>query len=170
MQRPFLLLIIGGLLGLGLGLLIAPPGHVHPEAHDHSNPAHHSDGQAHDAMDHSDMDHDAMHDKLTEASAPYPRLTLSLYPDGNNSRNLQIQVEDFTFDARTVNSAHTPGAGHAHIYVNDVKLARTYGEWFHITGLSVGTHDIRVTLNANDHSQLAIDGTPIEATTTVVIE
>lgn len=175
MQRSFLLLIIGGLFGLGLGFLLAPSGHIHPEVHDHSNPAHHADRQAHDpadhsGMDHSDMDHDAMHAKLTEASTPYPRLTLSLHPDGTNSRNLQIQVEDYTFDAQAVNGAHIPGAGHAHIYVNGVKLARAYGEWFHISGLPSGTNDIRVTLNANDHSQLAIDGTPIEATTTVVIE
>jgi hypothetical protein len=116
------------------------------------------------------MDHAAMHSKLTEAEAPFPNLDLILHPDGASSRNLEISVENFVFDANQVNGANTPGAGHAHIYVDGIKLARTYGPWFHITGLSAGEHEIRVTLNANDHSQFAIDGTPVEATTTVVIE
>ncbi|WP_120498972.1 hypothetical protein [Roseovarius sp. EL26] len=170
MQKPFFLLIIGLFFGTGFGFILAASSGAEFEGHDHGDPAQHAEGQAHDGMDHSAMDHAAMHSKLTEAKAPLPGLDLTLHPDGASSRNLEISLENFAFSPENVNGENTPGAGHAHIYVDGVKLARSYGPWFHISGLSAGEHEIRVTLNANDHSQFAIDGEPVEAKATVVIE
>lgn len=166
MQKPFFLLIIGLFFGTGLGFLLAASSGAELSGHDHSDPAQHDADNVHAGMDHAGMDHS----KLVEAAAPYPELSLTLHPDGASSRNLQIDVANFVFAPESVNGENIPGAGHAHIYVDGVKLARTYGPWFHITGLATGEHEIRVTLNANNHSQFAVDGQAVEVTTTVNIE
>ncbi len=166
MPKTFMFLIIGLFFGFGGGVLVAASTGVQMEAHDHSDPTQHGGTTG----DH-DADHDGMdHSKLTEIKGPAPELSITLHPDGASSRNLQINVSNFRFSPDNVNGANMPGEGHAHIYVNGVKLARIYGSWFHLSDLSAGEHEIRVTLNANDHSHLAVDGKAIEAVTKVTIE
>ncbi len=168
MPRSAILLATGLFLGVGLGFVLgagstpqAVPESV-PEAavdiaHDHT--AHdHGHGGSHD------------HAALTEVGDMAPTMTLSLYPDGPQSRTLHIGVTGFTFHPEGVNGPHIPGHGHAHVYVNGVKMPRAYSPWVQLLALPKGTHEIRVTLNANDHSQLARNGQPIEATTRVVID
>ncbi len=163
MPKTFIFLVIGLFFGFGGGFLVAATtgsqlqGHDHgPEVHDHA------------AHDHGESGHD--HTELTEAGDPAPRLSIALHPDGAQSRNLEIRVENFAFDPEAVNGTHIPGRGHAHVYVDGVKLGRAYGPWYHLSALPVGEHEVRVTLNANDHTQLAVEGEPIEATETLVIE
>ena len=129
-----------------------------------------TDSAVHDhaAHDHAAMGHE--HSKLTDVTGPPPTIRLVFHPDGRQSRNLEMQVENFTFDPISVNGPHIEGRGHAHVYINDIKIARAYGPWMHLEALPVGTHQLRVTLNSNDHSQLTVDGAPIEATATLVIE
>ncbi len=160
MSKPLLLLSIGLLLGMGGGFLLASATYQAPPS---------SDASAHD---HSAHDHgnSTEHTRLTDVSGPVPTLILTLHPDGRQSRNLHIGVTNFTFAPGAVNGPHVPGQGHAHIYVNNIKIARAYGAWMQLAALPKGTHTIRVTLNANDHTALAIGGAPIEATTTVTIE
>lgn len=110
------------------------------------------------------------HNSLTEVEAPAPTLELTLHPDGAQSRNLHLAVTGFAFAPEAVNGSHVPGRGHAHIYVNDVKFARAYAPWVHLDALPKGRHVIRVTLNANDHSQLAHSGKPIEASLELIID
>jgi hypothetical protein len=54
--------------------------------------------------------------------------------------------------------------GHAHIYINGVKN-RVYSEWYHVEDeeLTQPINQIRATLNANDHSEYAVNSRPIEA-------
>lgn len=158
MSRSIILLVIGLVFGAGLGFLLAAGSDLHQQ----DNPVH--DHSAHDhggGMDHS---------KLTEVGSPAPRLALTLHPDGPQSRNLHLQVTGFAFAPEAVNGVHVPGQGHAHIYVNDIKLARGYAPWIHLDALPKGSHVIRVTLNANDHSQLARNGIPIEASIELTID
>lgn len=167
MPRTFIFLLIGLFFGTGFGVLIAASSGAELEGHAHG------EGAAHDhaAHDHGQGDmsgHD--HSKLTEAGTPAPTLALKVHPDGDQSRNLHIQTTNFTFDPAGVNGPHNPGHGHAHVYLNGVKQPRAYSPWMQLDALPIGTHELRVTLNANDHSQLAIDGHPIAATTTIEIE
>ena len=76
----------------------------------------------------------------------------------------------FTFAPEKVNTTHVPGEGHAHLYVDGVKLRRVYGPWAHVEGLSSGMHEISVTLNANTHEEYAVDGQSITAAATVHVE
>lgn len=155
MPKTFAFLIIGLFFGTGLGFLLAATSGAQMEAHDHSA---HDHGKSHD------------HAALTEVTGPVPELAVTLHPDGLQSRNLHIEASNFAFAPEAVNGAPVPGQGHAHIYVNDIKIARIYAPWFHLDALPKGTHEIRVTLNANDHSQLAASGKPLETTTQVTIE
>jgi hypothetical protein len=172
MTRGAAALLIGVVLGLGLGFVLGSNlGHgstsqglqtsagMGDAAHDH---AAHDHGQG----DMSGHDHSG----LIEAGTPAPTLTLRVHPDGKQSRNLHIETTNFTFDPEGVNGPHKAGHGHAHVYINGVKQPRAYGPWMQLHALPIGTHEVRVTLSANDHSQLAINGQPIEATTTLVID
>ena len=87
--------------------------------------------------------------------------------DTQSGWNVFLDVSDFTFTPRNVNLAHVPNEGHAHLYVDGVKVARLYDSSFHLARLPPGDHVISVSLNANDHSELALGGTPISASTTV---
>lgn len=167
MPKTFIFLIIGLFFGTGAGFLIAATTGVEMEGHAHGEAAVH-DHSAHDHGEGAESGHD--HSQLTEAESPAPQLEIALHPDGRQSRNLEIIVQNFAFDPEAVNGEHVPGHGHAHVYVNGVKIARAYAPWFHLSALPVGEHEIRVTLNANDHTQLAVEGEPIEVTETLVIE
>lgn len=165
MANSVILLAVGAIAGAGLGALVTATvvnhgGTTHSDVatasvHDHSAHNHVAGGHEH---------------KMVEATAPVPTLAISLHPDGPQSRNLEISTTNFIFNPTRVNGENVPGNGHAHIYLNGVKLTRTYAPWVHLSALPKGTHELRVSLNANDHSHLAVDGTPIEATTTFTIE
>ena len=168
MPRNFIFLLMGLFFGTGFGFLVAAGTGAELQGHDHGTASH--DHAAHDHGDGmGDMaGHD--HSALTEVGAPASTLELAVHPDGPQSRNLHLVIGNFTFAPQEVNGPHIPGHGHAHVYINGVKQPRAYSPWVQLDALPVGTHEIRVTLNANDHSQLALDGKPIEATTTIVIE
>lgn len=162
MPKTFIFLIIGLFFGTGFGFLLAATTGAQLEGHKHESAVH-----DHDAHDHSGG---TEHGDLTEAQSPAPTVSITLHPDGAQSRNLHIAVENFTFDPEGVNGPHRPGHGHAHVYVDGVKITRAYGPWLQLSALPKGQHEVRVTLTSNDHMQLAVNGVPIEATTTMVIE
>jgi len=165
MPRTFIFLIIGLFFGAGLGFLLAASTGARLEGHSHGAEVH-----DHSAHDHGEGESGHDHSQLTEVEGQAPRLSITLHPDGPQSRNLELVVGNFTFDPEAVNGPHIPGRGHAHIYINGIKIARAYAPWFHLSAIPKGTHELRVTLNANDHSQLAVDGKPVEVTETLVIE
>ncbi len=88
-------------------------------------------------------------------------VSLQVIADSVSGYNLRIATQGFRFAPENAGAAHVPGEGHAHLYVNGVKT-RVYSEWFHVDGLAPGTHEVRVTLNANDHSPYASGGVTLE--------
>ncbi|MAQ84632.1 MAG: hypothetical protein CMH12_15510 [Maritimibacter sp.] len=154
-MKPLLMLVIGLFFGTGGGFLYAASQGITLDGHDHG------DHSAHD-MAAGAMSHD--HDALLPAGDPAPSLKLHLSPEGDFAWNLHIVTEHFRFAPEDVNAVHVPGEGHAHIYVDGVKLNRVYGPWYHLTGLPEDAREIRVTLNANSHETLSVDGAPVAAT------
>ena len=157
MSRAAALLVIGLVFGGAIGFVIAAANGVTLDGHNHATDH---------AMDHSaqmgeEMAHD--HSQLVEAGNPRPKLTIQAHPDPASGWNLHLNVENFAFTPAASGAAHVDGEGHAHLYVNGVKLARVYGPWFHIPNLPEGQVELLVTLNANDHRTIAAEGTPIEA-------
>ena len=53
------------------------------------------------------------------------------------------------------------GEGHAHLYIDGNKIARIYGEWYHLDELPEDAQMISVGLYANNHQPLAVDGVAI---------
>lgn len=160
MNRALALLIIGLALGGGVGFVLG--------AGSGSTPMDHGKME-HGQMDHGSQDgagHD--HDALVEATGPTPRIMAHVMRDPVSGWNLHLMVENFTFAPAAAGAKHVPGEGHAHVYANDVKIARLYGEWLHLDDLPAGEVELHVTLNSNDHRTLGVDGIPVEAVVTLV--
>ena len=164
MRNPIAFLIIGLFFGAGIGFLLAGSQGITFDGHDHSE--HVAGGGANHAADHGSMDHSPV-DLPADGTAP--TLAITLHQDAMSGLNPEIQTTNFTFTPQTVNAANTPNSGHAHVYANGKKLARVYGNWFHITGLPSGDHTIKVELNANSHGVYMVDGKPVAVEQTVTI-
>ena len=91
-------------------------------------------------------------------------VAITAEPDAHGGVDVLISTEGFRFAPELVDQAHTPGAGHAHIYADGVKLGRVFENKYHIEPLAPGDHEIRVSLNTNDHSELTYAGKKIEST------
>lgn len=106
-----------------------------------------------------------------EAAAPAPTVTLTVEPDAKAGFNVQVETENFTFAPAAVGGDAVDGEGHAHLYVDGVKITRLYGEWYHLDiPLLAGEHEVTVDLNANDHTPLLADGDKIEASATITVD
>ncbi|MFC5586133.1 hypothetical protein ACFPOD_13525 [Nitratireductor kimnyeongensis] len=97
---------------------------------------------------------------------PVPSVTHLMFPDVMDGYNVQILPVNFAFTPADINREVQDNEGHAHIYVNGMKISRVYGQWFHLPAklLKPGLNEVTVTLNANDHSEWALDGVPISST------
>ena len=96
-------------------------------------------------------------------------VTITAEPDAHGGVEVQIVTDGFRFEPELVDQAHTPGAGHAHIYVDGVKLGRVFDNEYHIERVSPGEHEIRVSLNSNDHREITFNGERVEATAIVTV-
>ena len=99
-----------------------------------------------------------------------PSLTLTAYKDLVSGWNLHIVPKHFKFAPNNVNTPSRPGEGHAHLYINGEKMTRLYAQWYYLNNLAPGKHTITISLNANDHGPLEINGEPIETTIELVQE
>lgn len=113
---------------------------------------------------------DALHSEsiTVESEAPVS-VSITAEPDTNGGVDVNIATDGFRFAEELVDQAHTPGAGHAHIYVDGEKLGRVFGPEYYIPNLAPGDHEIRVSLNSNDHSELVYDGAKVQSTVTVTV-
>ncbi|MBF2072951.1 MAG: hypothetical protein IGS50_04200 [Synechococcales cyanobacterium C42_A2020_086] len=129
-------------------------------AHESSDPgATHSD---HGTMHGEDHEHGTLE---VAANQPVPAVTLIVHPDSRRGWNLEVQVENFRFAPEHVNAASTTTTeGHAHLYINGAKITRLYGNWYYLSDLPPGRHEITVSLNANGHEALTHNGRPIQST------
>ena len=145
-MRSLILFVVGLVFGTGLGFILGNPSH----GHDHAG--------------HGDMGHDMS--MLAPWTGPAPTIALAVSDDMGDAKNLFMDITGFTFTPETVNTPPVAGTGHVHVYLNGVKYARAYGPWLLVKNAPSGSV-IRVTLNANDHSDWGIDGQPIAAEITV---
>ena len=109
-----------------------------------------------------------------EAVAAPADMAVSIHvePDAHSAGDFSVRIdaEGFEFAPGSVNGDHLAGEGHAHIYVNGVKIGRVYGPWFFLGGLSPGEHEVRVTLTANAHQPYERDGEPLAASVMVTVQ
>ncbi|MEY4342542.1 MAG: hypothetical protein RL736_335 [Pseudomonadota bacterium] len=102
--------------------------------------------------------------KSIEAKSPFPSVDIKITKDISSGYNLQLITKNFKFTPEKIGTANVMSEGHAHIYING-KKTRLYSEWYHIDDekLTQPINQIRVTLNANDHSEYTVNSRPVEA-------
>ncbi|MEM8775721.1 MAG: hypothetical protein AAGF53_11855 [Pseudomonadota bacterium] len=153
-KMPVFVFVFWSALCVFAGLIFAPSILAEPPIEDHT------DHFTHEHAQHS-------HATLDVDPASAPKITIDVTKDAKSGWNVIIETQNFRFTPEAVNGDNVPNEGHAHIYVNGEKQARLYGNAYHLADLPSGEHEISVSLNANDHSTLAIEGKPIEARVTV---
>ena len=152
----------------------AAGGHGHGDSGGSDSPGSESPGGA---MDHgmsgnasmspdsgNGMSHDAM------VSETPVSLEMTAEPDDQGGVNVQIMTEGWRWAPEEVNQANSPGAGHAHVYVDGAKINRVYGAHYYLMGLEPGEREIRVALNTNGHNEIVFDGQTVEDIATVTVE
>ena len=123
-----------------------------------------------ESMDHGDDHGDHAHGDLEYDGDTVPTVELVVEEDPMSGWNVFAAVsDDYTFAPESASTEHVAGEGHAHVYVDEEKLGRVYGESLHIAKLEPGTHTITYALSANDHSEYVVDGEPLAAEVTVEV-
>lgn len=89
---------------------------------------------------------------------PVPNVDLVVHPDAMKGWNIELKLTNFEFAPESVNQDSNPNEGHAHLYVNDEKITRVYGNWYYLGSLEPGSNKITVTLNTNKHEDLVKNG------------
>ncbi|WP_296420623.1 hypothetical protein [Pseudooctadecabacter sp.] len=111
--------------------------------------------------------HEMAHGTLQVDPDTAPQIRIEVDKDPKTGWNLTLLTENFTFSPAGVNGPHVPNEGHAHLYIDDIKVARMYGPHFHIPDLPLGDHVVTVNLSTNDHSYYVIGEDRIAAELTV---
>ena len=164
MDRSIAMLAIGLIFGGGIGFVIAAGNNVTLDGHEHSEASGQIPSMSRDMSQGAAQGGAHAHagNLMLDDDATVPELTIQVLEDVVSGWNLKLDVSNFRFTPKNAGLAHVPGEGHAHVYVNGVKIARIYGVWMHIASLPEGAV-VEVTLNANDHRQLAVADQPIKA-------
>ena len=99
-----------------------------------------------------------------------PKLSINVTKDNKSGYNLKLTTSNFKFAPENASSKDIDGEGHAHVYVDGKKINRLYGPDYYLGELSKGQHEIRVSLNTNDHRGLSVGGKAIEDTQTITVK
>lgn len=113
------------------------------------------------------MMHGEMYD-LPEDEA-VPNLAMTVEQDGDGWL-ITLQTEQFRFTRDLVDKPHQPGTGHAHLYIQGMKIGRIFGPRTRVGALPRGALSVEVTLNTNDHRLYTVDGVPIKATQKITVK
>ncbi|ETX12029.1 hypothetical protein OCH239_18615 [Roseivivax halodurans JCM 10272] len=89
------------------------------------------------------------------ANLATPTVSLSASPSPSEGLRLVIDTTGFQFSEVCVPQADATPIGHAHVFVNGVKVASTYGPVIDIAPLPSGRNVVEVVLRGQDHRALA---------------
>lgn len=102
-------------------------------------------------------------------SEPAPEISVSVAPAADGW-TVTVEAQQFTFSQEMAGRDHVPGMGHGHLYVGGMKLGRLYGAKAHVGALPPGRHELRVTLNTNDHRAYVVGDEPVTANAAIVVD
>ena len=139
-----------------------------PEEHDHSTHTHEEDSSNAPSMS---MDSaGGGHVMVASVEAPADMsVAFEARPDAVSGLNIRLTTTGFTFTPEAANAEDVPGEGHAHIYVDGVKITRLYGPDYHLTAVEPGEREIRVSLNTNSHADYVRGTRLVDAVQTVPV-
>lgn len=105
------------------------------------------------------MDHTMAHGVQEE---PAPQVEIApVTPPSATGFDIDLTVTNFTFTQADDNAQHVPNEGHAHIYLNGLKLGRLYDTRYRIGALPPGDYVLTVVLNTNDHRPYLAEHKPV---------
>lgn len=105
------------------------------------------------------------HEMLNVESSSAPEIsTLDVEPDSKSGWNIHFTTKNFKFAPEKAGKKHVVGEGHAHLYIDGEKITRLYSNNYYLGDLSEGEHEIKITLNTNDHKEYAVSGETVEST------
>jgi len=160
-SRTMGLVLLAAFFGALSGFLLAAGNGITLDGHDHDDPSHHQTVSA--VHGNNAPVHAHAHDEMFDGGDQPPRLQLALTPDAGGGWTLNLITKNFQFAPENVGGEAVLGEGHAHLYIDGVKITRLYSAWHHLGGLGKGQHEIMVSLNAHDHRVFAADGQPVQA-------
>ena len=133
----------------------------------------HGSMEGHDAHDdddgHGHGESDAHDHSAIESEVPVS-MSMDVDVEANGGVNVHIMTEGWKWAPENVNGEHIPGEGHAHVYVDGVKINRVYTSYYYIDDVEPGEHTLRVALNTNTHNEFTVDGVLVEAVQTITVE
>lgn len=103
------------------------------------------------------------------ADRPVPRLDLSAHPTAHGTWLVILRAEHFTFSDLCGLYGPKTMVGHAHIYVDGIKVGAAHLPHIDIGALSAGERTLSATLHAGDHRAYIHDSAPITARVTVQV-
>ena len=96
-----------------------------------------------------------------------PRATLEIQKDPTGGFNVQVVTTNFKWRPEMASMKHVPGEGHAHVYLDGLKIMRIYNEWFHLNtyqfSTKAGEQLLSIEFVANDHAPYTVNGMPVGA-------
>ena len=104
-----------------------------------------------------EMAHGSKHEVPSDEAKP----SVTILPSSELSADglrIDIDVSDFEFIRVPDDAPHSPGRGHAHLYLNGLKLGRLYEPTASVGALSPGKYFLRIVLNTNDHRAYSVNG------------
>jgi len=148
MKKLLILALPVAVVGVVLTLWLANPAAV-----EHTHAAQHHQTQA------------------VPSNALPPAVSLHADKDAMSGFNLTVAVKNYQMMlpvddlVQTVVADNTRLSGHAHLYVNGVKIQRVYGRFVHIpkTLLKTGENTFRVTLNNHNHANWSQGGAAVQS-------
>jgi hypothetical protein len=106
------------------------------------------------------------------AGQPAPKVKLKIYPDPMKGWNLELKINNFKFVPEKIatSAPSQVNEGHAHLLINGKKVTRLYGSWYYLKNLPVGSNEIVVTLNTNNHESLIVNGQVVGDKTQIMVK
>lgn len=152
-----LLVIVALLVGFGVGCLTAK---LIADRKPSANPA---ESHVEEEAMSTEGAHAHAHQMIEVPAETAPSVKLTVTEDTKSGWNVHVETSNFTFTPDKAGMANVMGEGHAHLYLDGEKISRIYSNYFHLDKEFDGSKTFKVTLNANDHSEYAIDGQVIAA-------
>jgi hypothetical protein len=89
-------------------------------------------------------------------------LDVSVNEDMVSGYNILINATGFEFTPENVNSYHALAKGHAHVYINGVKVDRAYSKYYYLYDVpNQQKFNLTITLQSNDHRTYYKNGKPV---------
>lgn len=125
------------------------------------------DSSTNDHSTHLTHDHSETHSQIELDPILAPTLSIDIIKDKKAGWLLKLNTMNFQFTPEDANTPHVDNQGHAHLYIDGEKITRLYSNYYYLSDLPKGKHEIKVTLNSNNHEDFTLNGEIIESTKTI---